>query len=196
MLGGDFNCTISTSDKKGGRPIESKKASLDELQSLIKTHNLLDSWRLKNPDQPGFTWANPSMKIKCRLDYFFISKQQKDHVKDCKILPTFIQITPPSLSPMSFNESELPRGPGFWKFNNSLLSDTNYVDLLTFKIPMFAKKHEQVNDKGLYWEMIKMEIRAFTIAFSKKKAKRKRDEESILLSERGGHWNFRFCGFG
>ena len=42
---------------------------------------------------------------------------------------------------------------------------------------MFAKKHEQVNNKGLYWEMIKMEIRAFTIAFSKKKAKRKRDEE-------------------
>ena len=31
--------------------------------------------------------------------------------------------------------------------------------------------------------MIKMEIRAFTTAFSKKKAKQKRDEESILLSE-------------
>jgi len=43
--------------------------------------------------------------------------------------------------------------------------------MLTFKITMFAKKHEQVNDKGLFWEMIKMEIRAFTIAFSKKKAK-------------------------
>ena len=29
---------------------------------------------------------------------------------------------------------------------------------------MFAKKSEQVNDKGLYWEMIKMdEIRAFTL---------------------------------
>ena len=73
--------------------------------------------------------------------------------------------------------------PGFWKLNNSLPSDTNYVELLTFKIPMLAKKHEQVNDKGLYWERIKMEIRAFTIAFSKKKAKRERDEESILLSE-------------
>ena len=64
-----------------------------------------------------------------------------------------------------------------------MLSDTNYVELLTFKIPMFAKKHEQVNKKGLYWEMIKLVIRAFTIAFSKKKAKRKRDEESILMSE-------------
>ena len=46
---------------------------------------------------------------------------------------------------------------------------------------MFAKKQGQVNDKGLYLEMIKMEIRAFPIAFSKKKAKRKRDKESILL---------------
>ena len=57
------------------------------------------------------------------------------------------------------------------------------MELLTFKIPMFAKKYEQVDDEGLYWEMIKMEIHAFTIAFAKKKAKRKRDEESVLLSE-------------
>lgn len=70
---------------------------------------------------------------------------------------------------MSFNESELAQGPEFWKFNNSLLSDTNYMELLTLKIPMFAKKHEQVNDKGLYWEMIKMEICAFRIALSKKR---------------------------
>ena len=75
VLGGDFNRTISTLDKNGGRPVDSKKASLNELQSLIKTHNLLDSWRFKNPDQPGFTWANPSMKIQCRLDYFFISTE-------------------------------------------------------------------------------------------------------------------------
>ena len=40
-LGSDFNCTISTLDKKGVRPIDGKKASLNELQSLIKTHNLL-----------------------------------------------------------------------------------------------------------------------------------------------------------
>ena len=55
VLGGDFNRTISTLDKKGGRPIDSNKAYLNELQLLIKTHNLLDSWRFTNPDQPGFT---------------------------------------------------------------------------------------------------------------------------------------------
>ena len=99
----------------------------------------------------------------------------KDRVKECKIVPNIYSDHSAGDLSVSFSESELPRGPGFWKFNNSLLSDTNYVELLTFKIPTFAKKHEQVNDKGLYWEMIKMEISAFTIAFSKKKAKRKRD---------------------
>ena len=64
-----------------------------------------------------------------------------------------------------------------------MLSDTKYVELLNFLIPEFAKKHQGTEDKGLFWEMIKMEIRTFTIKFSKKKAKSKRDEESALLSE-------------
>jgi len=54
---------------------------------------------------------------------------------------------------------------------------------LNFLIPEFAKKHQGTEDKGLFWKMIKMELRAFTIKFSKKKAKIKRDEESALLSE-------------
>ena len=180
VLGGDSNCTISTLDKKGGRPIHEKKASLNELQSLIKTHNLLDAWRFRNPDQPGFTWANPSMKIQCRLDYFLISKQLEDRAKECKILPNIFSDHSAVALLLFFNECESPRGPGFWKFNSSLLSDANYVELLTCKIPEFAKKHELVNDKGLYWEMIKMEIRAFTIAFSKNKAKRNRQSQTLL----------------
>jgi len=51
------------------------------------------------------------------------------------------------------------------------VSDTKYVELLNFLIPEFAKKHQGTEEKGLFWEMIKMEIRAFTIKFSKEKAK-------------------------
>ena len=123
------------------------------------------------------------MKIQCRLDYLLVSEQLKQCVEDCKIIPNIHSDHSALALSVLFDESELPRGPGFWKFNNSLLSDTNYVQLLTFQFPEFAKKHQQVKDKGLHWEMIKMEIRAFTIKFSKKKAKRKRNEEIALLSE-------------
>ena len=63
VLGGDFNCVISALDKRGGKPVDIRKASTIELNALIKTHNLLDTWRYKNPHSFGPTWASPSMKI-------------------------------------------------------------------------------------------------------------------------------------
>ena len=50
-------------------------------------------------------------------------------------------------------------------------------------IPTFLRKYEDVTDKGLFWEMVKMEIRATTIVFAKRKAKQKRDEEKELLQQ-------------
>ena len=66
------------------------------------------------------------------------------------------------------------------KFNNSLLFDNCYVEKLSFLIPQAARKYQDVKDKGLYWEMIKMEIRAFTIKYSKQKAKATHNEEKRL----------------
>ena len=62
-----------------------------------------------------------------------------------------------------FDEETAPRGPGYWRFNYSLLSDEEYVALLRSKIPEFVEKYKQVEDKGLFWEMVKMEIRGLTI---------------------------------
>lgn len=53
------------------------------------------------------------------------------------------------------------------KINNSLLLDMKYVELMNFLLSEFAKKHQGTEDKGLFWEMIKMEIRAFAIKFPK-----------------------------
>ena len=77
--------------------------------------------------------------------------------------------------PICFDEEIAPRGPGYWRFNK-------YVALLRSKIPEFVEKYKEVEDKGLFWEMVKMEIRGLTVRFSKLKAKRNRDEEKLLTS--------------
>ena len=53
--------------------------------------------------------------------------------------------------------------------------------MITKQIPQFIAKYCNLNDKGLFWEMIKMEKRASTIIFAKNKAKQKRHEEKDLL---------------
>ena len=50
------------------------------------------------------------------------------------------------------------------------------------KIPQFIERYEYL-DKGLQWEMVKMEIRSFTISFAKTKAKKRKDYEKILTQE-------------
>lgn len=52
-----------------------------------------------------------------------------------------------------------------------------------FKIPHFINKYQDLEDNGLLWELIKMEIRAFPISYSKQKAKMKKDYEEDLIQE-------------
>ena len=51
------------------------------------------------------------------------------------------------------------------------------------EIPLFKNKYSDVQNLSLKWDLIKMEIRGFTIKFSKIKAKRRRNEESILQNK-------------
>ena len=135
----------------------------------------------KHPNKQAFTWNNPSKKIYCRLDYLFISKSMESAIQNADIVANiFSDHSAVSLS-MSLESNETKRGPGFWKFNNSLLMDKCYTDMITRQIPEFIAKYCNLNDKGLFWEMIKMEIRASTIIFAKNKAKQKRNEEKDLL---------------
>ena len=75
------------------------------------------------------------------------------------------------------------KGPGFWKFNQSLLKDETYVSSLRAEIPNFRQKYNDVEDLTLKWDLIKMEIRGFTIKYSKNKAKKRKSSEIHLQNQ-------------
>ena len=72
VLGGDLNCVMNENDKCRGRSFEQKKTVIQEMKTLMSTHNLIDTWSCKHPNKQAVTWNNPSKKIYCRLDYLFI----------------------------------------------------------------------------------------------------------------------------
>ena len=72
------------------------------------------------------------------------------------------------------------RGPGLWKFNNSLLKDETYVNLIQDSYPDIIEKYSNINDPKLKWELIKMEIKGLTIPYSKNKARKMRQTEGEL----------------
>ena len=87
VVGGDLNCVMNESDKRGGYSFEQKKTVIQEMKTLMRTHNLIDTWSCKHPNKQAFTWSNPSKKIYCRLDYLFISKCMESAIQNANIVP-------------------------------------------------------------------------------------------------------------
>jgi len=81
------------------------------------------------------------------------------------------------------SDLKLRRGPGTWKFNNTLLDDKNYVDLIRFLYPQILEKYKDMENKQLLWELIKMEIRSKTISYSKSKRYESRKREVAIQNE-------------
>ena len=66
---------------------------------------------------------------------------------------------------------KIHRGPGYWKMNNALLKESNYLDLVNKTIDEFNAKEEYHNVSGdLRWELLKLDIKETTINYSKKRA--------------------------
>ena len=62
------------------------------------------------------------------------------------------------------------RGKGYWKFNNSLLKDQNYVNTIR-KILQRIKSEVTMENKNQLWDFVKCRIRGETIDYSIKKAR-------------------------
>ena len=71
-------------------------------------------------------------------------------------------------------------GHGFWKFNSSLLSDQNYVRKIKNLIQTFDSNQNFISNAQLKWELLKYEIRKFTINYSKKLAKERKENKTLL----------------
>ena len=66
-----------------------------------------------------------------------------------------------------------PTGPGFWKFNSSLLNNEKFkINVIDFI--QNTKNKLNFNDTQLNWELLKYEIRKFIISYSKSIAKEER----------------------
>jgi len=183
IIGGDFNCAMTDKDKKGGNPVAKKALVIKEIEQLCNMYNLVDIWRHINPHLESYTWRNKSHKIQCRLDFFLASEELCNLEASCKIFHA--PETDHSAISLHFQAKakKQQRGPGFWKFNDSLLTDVYYVNSLRENIASFKAKHTNVPDKGLKWDLIKMEIRGFTVKYAKTKAKLRKNEEAILQNK-------------
>ena len=138
-------------------------------------NDLVDIWRIRNPDSKRFTWRQKSPIIQRRLDYWLISDMLQEDVVKSDIL-TAIKTDHLAITLEMDSLGDQQRGPSFWKFNNSLLDDPVFVQSLRENIPQWLEEINFCDDIRIKWDWMKYKIRQESISqsYSKFKAKERR----------------------
>ena len=152
---------------------------------------LCDIGRVRNPKKMQYTFRQQHLfgLIQCRLDYVLISRNFQGVVGNSESLGAMP--TDRSALFCSFQHfNKLKVCSGLWKFNNSLVSNEDFIQKCTEHI---QKVKEQLNSQNQFcdqtkWEILKYEFHLFTISFSKDLAQLSRKEQSAR-ENRLKYWN-------
>ena len=66
------------------------------------------------------------------------------------------------------------KGASYWKFNNSLLNDKDFVSQMKIKIPEFYQEATELSNPNVRWDYVRYQIRQFSWKISKEKAKQRK----------------------
>ena len=135
----------------------------------MEIFDLIDIQRACYPNLNTYSNVSKALNVKSRLDFILIAKNLLKFVKSTRI-KALIALDHKTVYLCLSWPNNSPRGPGLWKFNNTLLKDENYTGEICKLIPQIREKYESLKDKRLVWKLIKMEIRDHTVSFTKRKA--------------------------
>ena len=169
IIGGDFNTIVNPLlDKKNGN-LNAHKQGSKRINELLIDNELIDVWRIKNPDTKMYTWhSNTNPPIFCRLDYFFVSNNIVNAVSDWSISYGFK--TDHSVVSMVLDIVVTKRGSGSFKIINSIHLETDYQQKIKEAIRDVTNINQDANP-GTLVELIKGTIRNTSIKYSSEKRK-------------------------
>ena len=185
IFGGDINDGLTNLDKFNGREEWKESRYVLGWKEACQEYQLVDIWRILNPLTHKYTWKQGTCKKnlrRSRLDFWLISSGVMYSVNNTAIVPGYG--SDHSLITLSlYKQDNVKQGPSFWKFNNSLLRDKVYIDKTRDSIKELKVKYREIGDKGLKWDVIKMELRSGAISYSKFLAKNKRNLMKELMEK-------------
>ena len=143
ILGGDFNFYFNENlDKQSQRKNRRNNTRCKQLVAQFMLENdLIDIWRVLNPNDKQFTCHRSNPPSKSRIDFFLTSHSVlEDTMPAASIVEGYL--TDHKMCCLSASLTPAPRGGSFWKFNNSLLGDEIFVSECKYKMKEIIEDNE------------------------------------------------------
>ena len=187
FVAGDFNSVLDNLlDRKrrpsfaGGESARQQESG-PALQSLLSFSQTYPLWRTMHPGRIAYSWSHASGTFASRIDMIWAPTSFSDLVRECEYFPSFLSDHQYLLVKCSLRD-HIATGPGVWKFNTSLLQDTDYCNLVTsfWSFWQTMSNHSDFASQLDWWDQGKFYLREITRSFSQAKAVRERRRKTFL----------------
>ena len=164
-------------DNVSGGPHDPKV--IESFNKAVEALELTDIWKfLIHGNEKCFSWKRTQPFIARRLDYILISEMCVVNTKSCEIVP-YLK-SDHDLIILTLQNSNIVKGQGYWKFNNALLKDIEYMNLINRVINETIHMYQPASNPQELWDICKSQIKNSTICYSHKKAREQREKEKQL----------------
>ena len=181
ILIGDFNLTLNNQLDRLNT-YSNNDRSRDTLLDLMNENFLEDIWRIRNNEKKEYSWIKKQARSSnisqhdqkaSRIDLAITS--QGLEIENVMYFPaTFTDHRALFLSVKCFKGKE--RGPGYWKFNTTLLNNPDFVEFMNKALDQFESKEQSAVGR---WAHLKKYIKSRTQKFTRKQKR----EETLIISQ-------------
>ena len=178
IVGGDFNLILDNSIDRRGEGMHKHENARKTVVNSLEILDLIDIWREKYEEKPGFTWRRSTPRpIQERLDFFLLTEEMTQFLENLYPLPGYRSDHDMVILDISFEISK--RGPGYWKFNTSLLRDKDFVEGMN-KLLEIELGQNYYTSKRMKWETTKQAIRQSSMQYAARKHKDRKNRLEVL----------------
>uniref|UniRef100_A0A803KEP9 Reverse transcriptase domain-containing protein n=1 Tax=Xenopus tropicalis TaxID=8364 RepID=A0A803KEP9_XENTR len=180
IVGGDLNVALEpildTSTGHSSMPYK----KIESLKKMLRTHTLIDTWRLTNPTSRNYSFYSPVHDVYSRIDYIFIRHTDIALLKEADIDVISWSDHAPITCTLINKTPSLKRST--WRLNDSLLRDQQIKQDIIHKVKQYFTENNTDNiNPWTLWLAHKCVIRGELIKIgSRLKAERNAKVQQLL----------------
>ena len=180
IICGDFNAVFDRSlDRRGSDPSLCRNSSAS-LFAFFEECCIVDVWRYLNPTVPAFTWSKPDGTLSSRIDLIGCPFPWLHHISSCSILPCPYSDHSGVLCVCAI-PAPLPRSPGPWKLNVSILEEPDFIELIEHFWQSWRLNKPSSNLQS-WWDRGKSHIRGICVRYCSRRSMLRKTSSSLLDS--------------
>jgi len=182
IMCGDFNAVFDRSvDRRGSSLLSTHRDSSQTLANLFRECCVLDAWRVLHPSTPGFTWDKPDGSLSSRIDLVGCPYSWASSMSSCDIHPCPFS-DHSALVFISYIPDAIPRGPGRWHLNISILDDPDFITLISDFWSRWQGRKLSFPSISVWWDLGKSKVKGLSINYCKEKSRERHSSRSLLTN--------------